>query len=1188
MKQTVLIGLGGTGSRSVNNVAKLLHKKSIKINDGVVTCAVLDTNKSDSEIITGSGTEIPVIRTSDIRNIDQYLSDNAFQTPLEWCPYSERFGEETMIDGASEMRFKSRLAFMDLMEKNERISKLKDVLAKVLPENAGTDDKIRVMVVSSLAGGTGSGMFIQVALWLRKFFESKGSVVTIRGILLLPDIFIETVRDIKRNPRKVMYHYANAYAAVRELNSIDKVAKRRLKPTRPIVIKGLFDSDNPPAKTVFDNAFFIDNEDSNGVSFKTLGGYERLVAQIVYMQLYAPMQREMFSVEDNSYRAFEKSTEPVFGSCGTAMAEYPVEDVIEYCALSAARDSVSSGWGRIDSDIDEMINQEENAIKDGAVIIERISRRDTFVKLFDEKAGKRGAEIGIDDQLFVRIKKDVVNEHREVVNGNERSENEECKAEHFINLVTEEIHRTVTQKGGLKRISQIVEDIPDHEAPDSFYDGLTDELKGIRAKEKETINKVLKEFDENSKVYADEIIRTIVPLDMGSVNENDEKTVFGLFKKKDLDGNDHFVHPVAAKYLMYKLTQKIKEIQGTLVVESRRKSAITGDTSKVSFDNPKTRRLETMEGYWGQVGWHISKAEIAHFIKKYKEYNTENKNLCMQYETELLTQLVLKDLSAKLNDIISVCESLFDSFSEYDKDIKEKIENNVQRNKNDFDKVLYIYAQREHKDAKYRSLGIDIAANNDAINETVIKSIYGKFCAKHRPNNTSNTKYTESDIAYTFERDIVNSYIDVIEQEHKAKIDISIIKAIQEESDYNYNKQTKDKKDKIEDRTLTESERRAIRHYDAIKEYGNKLLNKSAPFLHARPESTLTVVTVDGEQEIDTSSGVWMEDENGKKILVPFQTELTFWGFHPDLLNEFSELEEVLSVNADTASNDGYDKNEIYCYSSIYGVKAEAIDKFNEEKGGVYYTNYTRVINSMIRDSSEVDTPHIDKTWHEFLPYVNSSRDKKASQSFALTFWRAIAYGRVILDRNGNYQMVEHVLNDFGDVVKREKPLLEEGRSISAKEVLRLVNALKVYPGFELELARTLEQKFEEDVEGMKTYIGTDIIKGLITEGELNPVDMVVRYNNARDCDENVRDNLIGALNLILTDIASRYDKNRGEEEIHNAKVRLCHRIYEKSNMSKKNLVFESWIPEFKRLRLCVDEEIEGDNTEAEETEDII
>ena len=47
-QQSLLIGLGGTGSRVVNNVTKLLTKNGKTFNDnlGRICCAVLDSDKN--------------------------------------------------------------------------------------------------------------------------------------------------------------------------------------------------------------------------------------------------------------------------------------------------------------------------------------------------------------------------------------------------------------------------------------------------------------------------------------------------------------------------------------------------------------------------------------------------------------------------------------------------------------------------------------------------------------------------------------------------------------------------------------------------------------------------------------------------------------------------------------------------------------------------------------------------------------------------------------------------------------------------------------------------------------------------------------------------------------------------------------------------------------------------------------
>ena len=77
MAQSLLIGLGGTGSRVVNNTIKLLKQNGLSFNNGEICCAVLDTNVNDAGEIRSSGTEVPVFETSKPQRIRDYLEQIA-------------------------------------------------------------------------------------------------------------------------------------------------------------------------------------------------------------------------------------------------------------------------------------------------------------------------------------------------------------------------------------------------------------------------------------------------------------------------------------------------------------------------------------------------------------------------------------------------------------------------------------------------------------------------------------------------------------------------------------------------------------------------------------------------------------------------------------------------------------------------------------------------------------------------------------------------------------------------------------------------------------------------------------------------------------------------------------------------------------------------------------------------------
>ena len=282
MAQTLLIGLGGTGSRVVNNVVKELRANKKEINNGEICCAVLDTNVNDNASIADSQTGVPVIPTSKVQKIRDYFDDYTHLNMENWCPKSPAFLEESMIDGASELRIKSRIAFMDCLESGV-IDQLELLINDVLKNNSGS--KIRIMIVSSLSGGTGSGMFIQVALWLRKFLSE--SQITIRGIFMLPDVFVSTIKDIKNNKTTSVRHYCNAYAAIRELNTLTKIKKNNsIELPEKIELGDLFDSDldSDSGRPVYDFAFFVDDKDENGVRLESISEYEKMVAQLIDAQ----------------------------------------------------------------------------------------------------------------------------------------------------------------------------------------------------------------------------------------------------------------------------------------------------------------------------------------------------------------------------------------------------------------------------------------------------------------------------------------------------------------------------------------------------------------------------------------------------------------------------------------------------------------------------------------------------------------------------------------------------------------------------------------------------------------------------------------------------------------------------------------------------------------------------------------
>ncbi len=1179
MAQTLLLGLGGTGSRIVNYVAADLKKKRISINDGQICCTVLDTNENDRKKIVETGVGIPVVPTSKDRVIEDYLKMYANKGVRTWMPESPSLLKETMKDGASQMRPKSRLAFMDILE-DRTIRQLETQIDKLFDKRDGT--KIRVMIVSSLAGGTGSGMFIQTALWLRKYFSKRKCAVTIRGIFVLPDVFINTIDDIRSDETEIQSLYANAYAAIRELNAITKIKTKGMVPLLPIKIDNLFDSENgqPDGQPVFDYAFFIDDISEGGSVLTQIEHYEQVVARLVYMQLYAPMHDDLYSEEDNLFKRFQKSKEPVFGSCGTAKAVYPSEDVLRYCALRAAQDSLSTGWRKIDEEIKDKQRKEDEREKNGVVLAHRVSPRHEYIRLFDAKSGKTGTQIG-KDRLFVNIANDVKNEER--VSGEDGSVavNYTDKVDDFIEKMDEIIASTVDTAdpgdlSGLKLKKTWVNQTTD----------TGDTLITFVEKKNKDVKRFIDDTEESVGALAEEILDLVCPSDMGDINPENQASVFGFLTKKDNNDETYFVHPIAVRYLLYKLAIRLEEIKGSIVVDTARQCAEKGygnGKPKISFDNPKTGKVED-----DAISYLKSKKRLQNdekFIKNFKElyvqHNGGQFELCRAYAIAALKLKLAAILSKRLEKLTDIVEAFFKNLVKVSNSLEDAVSENVRKNNQVSQKVIYVCASGEEKEALYQSLRFNTGNSDANVNAIIVRALYGKFCSVESPEAENNKAYKNKSVENTFFKEVISAYSKLILANNGEDVDLDIYTAICKSADIEYEKEKAEaeKEEKESDRLEIDLETgesfaddtRHQRHINAMSDMAKRLLDLGAPFLISDEEQP-----EDADEHL-TDTGVYDDDEDA--AFMPIKKRKTFWGFHPVVAEKCPELAEILGVNISLQQNRAYSKNELDCYRAVYGIQAGYVEKFNENKNGDYYKNYRQVVRDMIagvgagHPEELIHTPHLDKTWHLFLPYITPEKQQTEDSKFYRLFWLALAYGMISLDSTGKYRIARTKKTATGRYQKNE-PVLYNGEAVGKVNVVELLAALKLDGAFMIDAAQ-LEKKFAEECSKLDNYEGTEFLRGRViketkskTAGETtkatagglasaqdnNAVTIIVRYHNSPRHEDDVTAMLIQSLEKLCCDlVANKYEYSE-QAKIRLKGYELCKRIYTASTLRDKDI----------------------------------
>ena len=212
-RKVLLIGLGGTGCNVVATVKKRIEKTGN--HDGTVQFLGFDTASHEDRM-----GDLTIINTSREANVTEMLM--GMPGWRKWFPDSPMLLARTMLDGAGQIRTLSRLAFSDLLLDNPNgIPELERAIDNLRNEEGQPNDGFKIMIVSSFAGGTGAGMFLQMPLYLRQRIRAKypGIPVMIRGLFALPDVFMG--QELNRIQEESMY--ANAYACIKGLSAINNI-----------------------------------------------------------------------------------------------------------------------------------------------------------------------------------------------------------------------------------------------------------------------------------------------------------------------------------------------------------------------------------------------------------------------------------------------------------------------------------------------------------------------------------------------------------------------------------------------------------------------------------------------------------------------------------------------------------------------------------------------------------------------------------------------------------------------------------------------------------------------------------------------------------------------------------------------------------------------------------------------------
>lgn len=283
LKKTLYVGLGGTGVSTLLKVKKCFVDSYGEVPPMIGFLAIDTDGAASNKSVTSNRGETIKLDPTELLvcTVNGALSVyNANPKTYDWVP-SKNVDKLSAIRGGGAGQVRSSGRFIAYYN-NQRIkSNIQAVVTKIhqlIPQDSkyevdtnigGVEYPANVNVFASIAGGTGSGMLIDVLSIIRDALNQNAQAFKLYPWIVLPEVF----RAMNQGPSMANVLY-NSYGALRTLDYI-----MHYDPKTPAINFGYSKVDEP----LFDYAYVINNMNQAGVSFSNLEDLIDVVAKSAFL-----------------------------------------------------------------------------------------------------------------------------------------------------------------------------------------------------------------------------------------------------------------------------------------------------------------------------------------------------------------------------------------------------------------------------------------------------------------------------------------------------------------------------------------------------------------------------------------------------------------------------------------------------------------------------------------------------------------------------------------------------------------------------------------------------------------------------------------------------------------------------------------------------------------------------------------
>lgn len=1000
---TLLIGLGGTGCKIIERVSKMVTGEHCNN----IAFAVFDTDINDLRGIQERNPFIKTIQTSTKQTAGEYLNKDTHARDT-WFPVNAILNGKTLTEGAGQVRSISRLA-LETVIRAGRMEPLHEAIQSLYKvEEDKADQALRVVIVSSLAGGTGSGLILPVAMYVRNYLAThfRQSANITRGFFILPEVFYEVITgQTERNNLK-----ANAYATLRELDAFlmkgdATLHERYANSVRMQFPRAASDGYEEYDVRPYDFCFLFDAQNAEGGKLNSFDQYLDHAANCIYAQSIGPMNKRSNSSEDNTIRKLAKERgRNRYAGAGASMLVYPFEDIRTLIALKWAKQCVSKQWLVYDNMYKELCKENDQKREQGLNAKEQ--PLGAFYVNQVESAAKH-------DDPFAKA---IIKSSGKYNNGVTRTSD---RWKEYVQAVMAKIER----------------DLEDSSSDlSSKYDDAREQINNLGNdwEEYATAFTAAEEYRLMSNAYVEEVSQTIAySMFKGSKAGTDIGQDYKL-ETYLVSTDNKFLHPNAIRYMLIKILDLMKKQKESVDKEKDDSKEYFDAFEKNTFDNPETEDVE-------ETVDDLAERKVSIFSKWTKHPSGDQEEMKRKfraffetignYQVQCAQSFVLGQGIDYIDSLISAFESFYKSFESKVDTLDRSIADIYKKYSNSKGTtVRYVCASKECLDKIYEKKPYTGSAIS--IDSGLAKNIYFKVLEyAQKKDKPSNNRYF-SDL---FDNGIIGYFENSVMRDYGSDLDVDIITAIENEADYEGNFEEEDNA------------------YALIDQYVRKTINDtrklSCPFIESpMGEAREPIDACTFNIALKPDKG----DESPRAQLI--RKELMNYGGEPDediAKNTIMFYQSFYGLRANDLSKFAPPEKSI---------------TYNRSSGEYFKAYYELVkgIHPETHRSKEI-SPHIDRWWHIItkMPDLDEQNQKRQEYDIYAAFFWSIIRRYVYLSDEGSNQKVYKLRNIL---LKMDDDTLIVSNGTECDKLYEVLDAISIYPELVDKILSDVEVMTADDI----------------------------------------------------------------------------------------------------------------------------